>query len=88
MTLMATEKPAERTPYQAGRQPVSVTQVKCPDVDKFEARGPHVICTTCGAILRRRVRHNPRELGKFGWIEHYKDGSSFTVPPGEYVKGR
>lgn len=72
----------KRTAYQAKHRPFKVTEVECPDIDAFESHGEKRIrCTTCGRVLRRRVRHQPGEDGKFGYIEHYRDGSTYFVEP-------
>ena len=74
--------PKKRTRYQATHRPIKVAEVECPESDAFEAHGANrVRCTVCNRILRRRVRHQPGEDGKFGWIEHYRNGSTYFVEP-------
>lgn len=70
-----------RTSYQLGHRPVSVLQVKCTNTD-LDGNNQ---CTSCGRWLRRRAPHNPNVTGSLGWTEHYADGSTYLIPPGESV---
>ncbi|GIH95327.1 hypothetical protein ACFFMN_23480 [Planobispora siamensis] len=70
-----------RTRYQKTHTPITVTQVPCAaDV------APGRTCATCGRTVRRRGAHFPARRGAFGWVEHYADGSTYTVPPGQNPK--
>ncbi|TMR11726.1 hypothetical protein ETD86_34725 [Nonomuraea turkmeniaca] len=81
LSMVRGAQPKRRTKYQATHHPIKVAEVECPEVDAFESQGRRFRCTVCGRVLQRRVRHQPGEDGKFGYIEHYRDGSTYFVEP-------
>jgi hypothetical protein len=70
---------ARRTKYQRTHYPVKTLQVKCSNLVLDEGGQ----CTECRRLLHRRVPHNPNVIGSLGWTEHYADGSTYHVEPGE-----
>lgn len=73
-----------RTDYQASHRPTSVTQILCNDTHPLDGND---LCHSCGRWLLRGGRnHKPNVIGSLGWIEHYSDGSTYIVEPGQTPK--
>jgi hypothetical protein len=66
----------KKTPYQKTHHPIKRVEVKCNG-----HRGANDLCVVCGRWIRRNGSHNPSITGSLGWIETYKDGTTYVDAP-------